>query len=100
MVVAPAAGVNIDDSWVGVGGLLIERRASGDEEQFGVGRTAEADENPYRRQAVQVGGQMAHDGRRLLHRSCARFPYSPSGRASPDRIRRAAYTNRAAGRRH
>lgn len=67
MIVAAATGVDVDDVRLGVGRLAMQGCAGGDKAQLGVGSTTEANQNPDRREAIQVRGEVPHDGRRLLH---------------------------------
>jgi hypothetical protein len=56
VVEAATAGVDMDDGWIGVGWLLVKRRARGNELQIGSAGAAKAYQNPDRRQAIQIGG--------------------------------------------
>jgi len=74
MVEAAAAGVDMHDLWVGVGWSIVPGSAGGDELQLSVGSSAETNQDPDRRETIQVGGHVPYDCGWLPQRGCSRFP--------------------------
>src|SRR5262245_38274224 len=82
MIEAATTCIDMDDARVGVGGLAVQCRASGDKLQIGIGGAAKTNQNPDRCEAIQIRGQVPDEGCRL-HRTALTFQVFLAGYAFP-----------------
>ena len=84
VIVAPAAGIDMDNAWVGVDRAVLVCFTRRHKHQLSIGRATKANQDPDRRQTIQIGRQVSYDCCRLLQSGYARFQFALAIKPVPD----------------